>query len=254
MKKFADAGRLFPQDEDGRDKARVDWIDRLAFKAGAEVCLEKICNLTEDRDTLYYAANALHFLQSLYDICEAVIARHEARGQWDSFRFLHRQLMGLALEFTGLASRRPEQACSAFKAEQLNRVLEPLKKEMEADMGTSLPLVPEDGSLSYSDVAVLLRSYQDVCASYVRRHYDGNPPVIPPVPSNWTARLIQDQILVYCTDEPKSVLQIGDMLGYKDKKTVRKYLNPLLDQGLLARTVPDKPNSRNQRYITARNV
>ena len=121
-------------------------------------------------------------------------------------------------------------------------------------MGTSLPLVPEDGSLSYSDVAVLLRSYQDVCASYVRRHYDGNPPVIPPVPSNWTARLIQDQILVYCTDEPKSVLQIGDMLGYKDKKTVRKYLNPLLDRGLLARTVPDKPNSRNQRYITARNV
>ena len=137
MKKFADAGRLFPQDEDGRDKARVDWIDRLAFKAGAEVCLEKICNLTEDRDTLYYAANALHFLQSLYDICEAVIARHEARGQWDSFRFLHRQLMGLALEFTGLASRRPEQACSAFKAEQLNRVLEPLKEEMEADTSRS---------------------------------------------------------------------------------------------------------------------
>ena len=145
-------------------------------------------------------------------------------------------------------------AFCAFKAEQLNRVLEPLKEEMEADMGTSLPLVPEDGSLSYSDVAVLLRSYQDVCASYVRRHYNGNPPVIPPVPSNWTARLIQDQILVYCTDEPKSVLQIGDMLGYKDKKTVRKYLNPLLDRGLLARTVPDKPNSRNQRYITARNV
>ena len=59
---------------------------------------------------------------------------------------------------------------------------------------------------------------------------------------------------MYCTDEPKSVLQIGDMLGYKDKKTVRKYLNPLLDRGLLARTVPDKPNSRNQRYITARNI
>ena len=58
---------------------------------------------------------------------------------------------------------------------------------------------------------------------------------------------------MYCTDEPKSVLQIGEMLGYKDKKTVRKYLNPLLDRGLLVRTVPDRPNSRNQRYITARN-
>ena len=125
---------------------------------------------------------------------------------------------------------------------------------MEADMGVTLDLVAEDGSLSCSDVSVLLRGYLDVSASYVRRHYNGNPPVIPPVPPGWAARLIQDQILLYCTDEPKSILQIGDMLGYKDKKTVRKYLNPLLDQGLLARTVPDKPNSRNQRYITARNV
>ena len=27
-----------------------------------------------------------------------------------------------------------------------------------------------------------------------------------------------------------------------------------MKEGLLARTVPDKPNSRNQRYLTARNV
>ena len=120
-------------------------------------------------------------------------------------------------------------------------------------MGVTLRLVPEDGSLSYSDVSVILRSYQDVSAAYVRRHYKGNPPETPPLPENWTARLIQDQILLYCMDEPKSILQIGDMLGYKEKRTVRKYVNPLLDAGLLARTVPDKPNSRNQKYMTARN-
>ena len=40
------------------------------------------------------------------------------------------------------------------------------------------------------------------------------------------------------------------MLGYKDKKTVRKYLNPLLAQGRIARTIPGKPNSKNQKYIT----
>ncbi len=43
------------------------------------------------------------------------------------------------------------------------------------------------------------------------------------------------------------------MLGYKDKKTIRKYLNPLLKEGLLLLTVPDRPNSRNQKYLTARN-
>ena len=218
--------------------------------------LEEMNDLSSDPEMDRAISDLKVHLDDFLDACveSPVEQEEEEEGEAELFDLRHRQLVGLAEEIAVLARKRPEQPCRAFKAEQVNLVLRPLKDEMEADMGTSLPLVPEDGSLSYSDVAVLLRSYQDVCASYVRRHYNGNPPVIPPVPSNWTARLIQDQILVYCTDEPKSVLQIGDMLGYKDKKTVRKYLNPLLDRGLLARTVPDKPNSRNQRYITARNV
>ena len=174
--------------------------------------------------------------------------------KWDAFRLLHRQLMGLALEFGRLAARKPEQACSALKACQLNRVLLPLKEQMEADMGVSLSLVPEDGGASYSDVSVILRAYQDVSAVYVHRHYDGNPPVIPPVSADWATRLDQDQILMFCLDVPRGILEIGGMLGYKDKKTIRRYLNPLLKEGLLVRTVPDKPNSRNQKYLTARNV
>ena len=43
----------------------------------------------------------------------------------------------------------------------------------------------------------------------------GIPPVIPPVISSVDEKA--QKILAFCT-EPKSVLEIADMLGYKDKK------------------------------------
>ena len=42
------------------------------------------------------------------------------------------------------------------------------------------------------------------------------------------------------------------MLGYTDKRTVRKYLDPLIKSGRIAMTVPDKPTSKNQKYITVK--
>ena len=67
-------------------------------------------------------------------------------------------------------------------------------------------------------------------------------------------RLTHDDILDFCREEPRSAYEIMKRLGYRDKKTVRKYLRPLLKNGWLLRTVPDKPNSRSQRYITARSA
>ena len=56
---------------------------------------------------------------------------------------------------------------------------------------------------------------------------------------------VADKILMFCV-EPKSVLEICRYLGYKDKRSVRKHLNPLLQQGRIAMTIPDKSNSRLQ--------
>ncbi len=40
------------------------------------------------------------------------------------------------------------------------------------------------------------------------------------------------------------------MLGLKSKETLRKnYLNPAMELGLIRMTLPDKPNSKNQRYV-----
>ncbi len=61
----------------------------------------------------------------------------------------------------------------------------------------------------------------------------------------------EERILVFC-EEKKSTSEIAEYIGYKDKRSIRKRLNTLLEQGRIAMTVPDKPNSRLQKYITIR--
>lgn len=51
-------------------------------------------------------------------------------------------------------------------------------------------------------------------------------------------------------DVPYTASAIMDMLGLKSKETFRKnYMNPALEQNLVKMTLPDKPNSKNQRYV-----
>ncbi len=51
-------------------------------------------------------------------------------------------------------------------------------------------------------------------------------------------------------DVPYTATTIMEMLGLKSKETFRKnYMNPALELNLVRMTIPDKPNSKNQRYI-----
>ncbi len=74
-----------------------------------------------------------------------------------------------------------------------------------------------------------------------------SPPVVPPV--DLQDNSLEGKILSFCI-KPRGILEIARYLGYKDKKTVRRYLNPLIIMGRIAMTIPDKPNSKNQKYIT----
>lgn len=50
-------------------------------------------------------------------------------------------------------------------------------------------------------------------------------------------------------DLPISANEIMDRLGIKSKETLRaSYLNPAIENGLIKMTIPDKPNSKNQKY------
>ncbi|MBO4698414.1 HTH domain-containing protein [bacterium] len=57
------------------------------------------------------------------------------------------------------------------------------------------------------------------------------------------------QILDFCA-EPKSVKEISEYLGFKERKSASKYLKQLLESGRIAMTIPEKPNSKNQKYVT----
>lgn len=64
--------------------------------------------------------------------------------------------------------------------------------------------------------------------------------------SEYVKRLLE--VMEYDTPYTSKVLL--DLLGLKSKETFRKnYLNPAIEGGLVAMTIPEKPNSRNQRYV-----
>ena len=62
----------------------------------------------------------------------------------------------------------------------------------------------------------------------------------------------ETRILSFC-EVPRSKTEITAHLGYKDSRGVaRNHIQPLVQKGRLAMTIPDKPNSKNQKYITIR--
>ena len=59
-------------------------------------------------------------------------------------------------------------------------------------------------------------------------------------------------ILEFC-EVPKSGREIMEYIGIKHRPTfIYNYLKPLLYEGKLQMTIPDKPKSRNQKYISTK--
>ncbi|NLM16163.1 MAG: Fic family protein [Candidatus Riflebacteria bacterium] len=64
--------------------------------------------------------------------------------------------------------------------------------------------------------------------------------------SEYVKRLLE--IMEY--DVPYTSNDLLNLLGLKSKETLRKnYLNPAIELGFIRMTLPDKPSSRNQRYV-----
>ena len=64
-----------------------------------------------------------------------------------------------------------------------------------------------------------------------------------------------ERILSALNDETLSATELMERLGLSHRPTFRRnYLNPALEQKLIERTIPDKPNSKNQKYRKHQNL
>ena len=64
-----------------------------------------------------------------------------------------------------------------------------------------------------------------------------------------------DKLIVFCT-EARTFGEMLAFMGLTDRtKFRRKYIHPLLETGILELTIPEKPNSQNQKYrLTAKGI
>jgi len=65
-----------------------------------------------------------------------------------------------------------------------------------------------------------------------------------------TSEYVKRLLSVMEYDVPYTALGIMQKLNLKSRETFRKnYMNPAIDLGMVRMTIPDKPNSKNQRYV-----
>ena len=97
-----------------------------------------------------------------------------------------------------------------------------------------------------SGVPRILRSYGKECFKFTENFLRMTFPASEQVTEQVTEQ-VKD--LIKILSEEMNRQKIQDMLGLSHRENVRaKYLKPALEQGFIEMTIPDKPNSRLQKY------
>ena len=66
---------------------------------------------------------------------------------------------------------------------------------------------------------------------------------------------IEKNIIIYCSKQPRSTMEIMEHFEYKNIKRFRRdYIKLLVEKGILKMTIPDKPTSKNQKYISSKEL
>lgn len=157
-------------------QAIVNDLDLLRNKHIHEI--EKVpgtakCSTLADRmqENLNYVVSAYEELISSQAVC----------ADCEHFDLLSGMLTRLSSEIAGLSKKQPDGLVNAFKVEQINRVLRPLKDIMKDEPSlVFLDLINEPDPESrmdksrntYSDTALTLSQFREACEEYRLKYFD----------------------------------------------------------------------------------
>lgn len=61
----------------------------------------------------------------------------------------------------------------------------------------------------------------------------------------------QRKIAEFCAEKPRSRSELAELLGAQAAYVMRRYVNPMVESGMLVLSLPETPRSSRQRFTTA---
>ena len=162
------------------------------------------------------------------------------------------------IEILSRGTLAPEQTIDVFFAGEsvpVNKKLSEifLQLHISEKSGRGVPKILETygkGAFEFRENSIV------VTIPFNRLDLDDTTQVITQVTTQVATQVIERQlndievkILDFCF-EPKSTKELAELLEFKERKSVSRYLTVLLREGRIAMTIPNKPNSSKQKYIT----
>lgn len=118
-------------------------------------------------------------LNNIIQAYEELISNQIVSADREQFDLLSGMLTRLASEIADLSKKQPDGLVNAFKVEQINKILQPLKEIMKDEPSAQflhLVIVPEveteKSRNTYSDAAFILSQFREACGEYRSKHYD----------------------------------------------------------------------------------
>lgn len=115
-------------------------------------------------------------------------------------------------------------------------------------LGLPEPTVEEETRPDYVVLTLSLKNQEDVAPQDAPQ----DTPQDAPQDTNKVIRKSQNRkrLLDFC-ESPRTLTEMMKFLGLRDRKNfISGYVAPMMKEGFLAQTEPDKPTSGNQRYVT----